>query len=70
MVSMPNACAALMAIDTTRSLNESDGCDTASFLIQARATPSSLASRGASTSGVKPESSDSAGVPSNGSHSM
>ena len=33
-VSSPSAIAALIADATTRSLNESDGCDTASFLIQ------------------------------------
>ena len=40
-----------------------------SFFTQARATPKRRASAGASTSGVKPLSSDSTGSPSNGSHS-
>ena len=68
-VSRPSALAALIAEATTRSLNESDGCDTASFLIQSRATPSLSARRGASTNGVNPVSCESVGVPSNGSHS-
>ena len=58
-----------MAAVTTRSLNDSEGCDTLSFLTQARATFSCRASAGASTSGVPPVSSDSVGVPMNGSHS-
>ena len=39
-VSSPNASAALIAVDTTRSLNDSEGCDTASFFTHTRATPS------------------------------
>ncbi len=69
IVSSPNAAAALIAVATTRSLNDKDGCETASFLTQTRATPSRAASRGASTSGVPPVSSDRTGSPSNGSHS-
>ena len=68
-VSRPSARAALSADATTRSLNESEGWETASFLSQRRATPSARASAGDSTSGVNPLSSDSAGSPSNGSHS-
>ena len=68
-VSSPNAIAALIAVDTTRSLNESVGCDTASFFTHTRATPSLSASRGASISGENPVSSDATGSPSNGSHS-
>src|SRR5215203_6552904 len=68
-VSSPNASAALMAVETTRSLNDSEGCDTASFFTHTRATPSLSASRGASISGEKPVSSDATGSPSNGNHS-
>ena len=69
IVVRPRACAALIAVATTRSLNDRLGCDTLSFLIHARATPSRAAKRGASTSGVKPVSSESTGSPSNGNHS-
>ena len=69
MVSHPNAAAALIATATTRSLNERVGCETASFLIHARATPSRSASAGASKSGVNPVSSERRGSPVNGSHS-
>jgi hypothetical protein len=68
-VSRPSATAALIAVATTRSLKESDGCDTASFLIHNRPTPIARAKLGASNSGVNPVSSDRAGSPSNGSHS-
>ena len=68
-VSRPNASAALIAVETTRSLNESDGCDTASFFTHTRATPSRSASRGASISGVKPVSSEAIASPSNGRNS-
>ena len=68
-VSNPNASAALIAVDTTRSLNDSDGCDTASFFTQTRATPSLSASRGASISGENPVSSEATGSPSNGRNS-
>ena len=68
-VSRPRARAALIAAATTRSLNESEGWQTLSFLIQRRATPSRRASSGASTSGVNPLSSERTGSPSNGSHS-
>src|SRR3982750_4204122 len=63
IVVRPSACAALIAVATTRSLNERLGWETLSFLIQARATPITRASRGASTRGVKPVSSESAGPP-------
>src|SRR6266436_2368333 len=52
IVSSPKAAAALIAVATTRSLKDSDGCETASFLTQTWATPSRAASRGASTSGA------------------
>lgn len=52
----PSAWAALIAVVTTRSLNDSDGCATASFFTHRRATPRCAASRGASMSGVKPVS--------------
>src|SRR6266571_4394807 len=55
IVSSPNAAAALIAAATTRSLNDSDGWQTVSFLTQARVTPRRR---------------DSAGSPSNGSHSL
>src|SRR5260370_36530260 len=68
IVSSPKAAAALIAVATTRSLNDSDGGETASFLTHARATPSREASVGAATSGVHPGSTDSEGSPSNGNH--
>ena len=68
-VSRPNARAALIAAATTRSLNDREGWQTLSFLIQSRATPSRRARAGASTSGVNPLSSERVGSPSNGSHS-
>ena len=37
--------AALIAVDTTRSLNDSVGCDTASFFTHTRATPRALRRR-------------------------
>src|SRR5438093_2127651 len=70
VVSRRNAAAALIAAATTRSLNDSDGWQTVSFLIQARVTPRRRASTGVSTSGVNPLSRDSTGSPSNGSHSL
>src|SRR5690242_13657392 len=69
IVVRPSACAALIAVATTRSLNDRLGCDTLSFFTQAVATPRRLARRGASTRGVKPVSRDNTGSPSNGSHS-
>src|SRR3989454_10568422 len=69
MVSSPNAAAALIAAATTRSLNESEGWQTVSFLTQALATPRRRASAGAATRGVNPLSSDWTGSPWNGSHS-
>src|SRR5437762_12529190 len=69
IVSRPNAAAALIAVATTRSLNDNDGCETASFLIHARATRSRVASLGAATRGVPPVSRESVGSPSNGNHS-
>jgi hypothetical protein len=69
IVVSPNACAALIAVETTRSLNDRLGCETLSFFTQTRATPSRSARRGDSTRGVKPLSSESRGSPSNGSHS-
>jgi hypothetical protein len=68
-VSRPRPSAALSALATTRSLKLSEGCETASFLTHTRATPSRAASAGASRSGVKPLSSETAGSPSKGSHS-
>src|ERR1700722_7885498 len=68
-VSRPNATAALIAVATTRSLNDRVGCDTLSFLTQARSMPMARARAGDSTSGVKPVSSEKAGCPWNGSHS-
>src|SRR5438093_13308799 len=70
IVSSRNAAAALIAAATTRSLNDSDGWQTVSFLIQARVTPRRRASTGVSTSGVNPLSKDRTGSPSNGSHSL
>src|ERR1035437_502268 len=70
IVVSPNACAALIAVVTTRSLNESVGCATESFFTHARATPSLSASRGTSMSGVKPVSRECTGSPLNGSHSL
>ena len=63
MVSSPSATAALMALATTRSLKESVGWETLSFLSHTRATPSSRASAGDSTSGVRPVSSENRGAP-------
>ena len=57
-VSSPKAAAALSAAATTRSLKESEGCETVSFFTQARATPRRRASLGASKSGVNPVSSE------------
>src|SRR5207302_2475791 len=54
----------------TRSLKDSDGCDTVSILTHTRATPKRRARAGASSSGVNPVSSDHTGSPSNGSHSL
>ena len=53
-VPMPNSIAFEIATDTTRSLNDSDGWLTASFLTQTSLSPSRLASRSARTSGVIP----------------
>src|SRR5688500_14757589 len=69
IVSSSNAAAALIAEATTRSLNESVGWETLSFLIQARATPSRRASGADSISGVQTVSSEWIGTPSNGRNS-
>ena len=53
-VSKPNSRAAARATATTRSLKESVGAQTASFLTQTSRTPSFSASRSARTSGVSP----------------
>ncbi len=65
----PKARAAFSATATTRSLKEALGCETVSFFTSARRTPSARARAGASTSGVKPVSSESSGRPRIGSHS-
>src|SRR5688500_5105764 len=69
IVVRPNDAAALIADATTRSLNESVGCDTLSFLTQARVTPSSRANAADSMSGVQPVSNEWIGAPSNGRNS-
>src|SRR5437667_5679080 len=68
IVSSPNAAAALIAVATTRSLKDSDGCETASFLTQTSATPSSAAGPGASPAGCPQESTETPAPPSTGSH--
>src|SRR5438874_5365771 len=62
----PNSLALLSATDTTRSLNDSVGKLTASFLSQTVSTPSASASRSAFTSGVPPTSAPTVGSPSMG----
>src|SRR5260370_32731518 len=69
IVFTPRAAAALIAVATTRSLNDNDGLETASFLIQSRWMPSRLASLGASTRGVNPTSSERVGSPTRGKNS-
>ena len=69
MVPMPNSIAFDTATETTRSLNDSDGWLTASFLTQTSLRPSRLASRSARTSGVMPVAWPTAGGPSIGSSS-
>src|SRR5581483_2947395 len=62
----PSSHALLNATDTTRSLNDSVGKLTASFLIHRRLTPNSIARRSARTSGVPPTSRPTVGSPSIG----
>src|SRR3954470_15287098 len=52
----PNSLALLKATETTRSLNDSVGKLTASFLSQSVSTPSASARRSQRISGVKPTS--------------
>src|SRR5437660_10863556 len=65
----PNSRALLSATDTTRSLKESVGKLTASFLSQRRSTPRDSANRSARTKGVPPTSAPTVGSPSMGSSS-
>ena len=65
-VPMPNSMAFETATETTRSLNDSVGKLTASFLTQTSARPRRLASRSARTSGVIPVAWPTAGGPSIG----
>src|SRR5437763_14216051 len=65
----PNSRALLSATDTTRSLKDSVGKLTASFLSQRRSTPKASANRSARTKGVPPTSGPTVGSPSMGSSS-
>src|ERR1700737_3677634 len=66
IVFTPRAAAGLIAVATTRSLNDNEGFETASFLIQRRWMPSRLASLGASSRGVNQTSSERGGSPTRG----
>ena len=68
-VPKPNSLAFESATETTRSLNDSVGWLTASFLTQSSLTPRRLASRSARTSGVIPVAWPTVGGPSSGSSS-
>src|SRR5260370_39307313 len=68
-VRIPSATAALSAVATTRSLNEREGCETASFFTQSRLTLKVLASRGDSNNGVNPVSRETRGSPRIGRNS-
>src|SRR4051794_28044492 len=65
----PSSRALERATDTTRSLNESDGKLTASFLTHRLLTPSASARFRQRTSGVPPTSGPTVGSPSIGSSS-
>ena len=68
-VSMPSSIAFEIATDTTRSLNESVGWLTASFLTHSSRTPRRLARRSARTIGVMPVCRPTLGGPSSGNSS-
>jgi hypothetical protein len=69
MTVRPKAWAALSALATTRSLNDSEGNDPASCLTSTRDTPNADASRGESINGVQPAFRQRTGRPVKGSHS-
>src|SRR5579885_2578360 len=69
IVRKPNSIALLIATATTRSLKDSVGGFTESFLIHSLRQPKTFASRGAASNGVKPTDLLQVGSPSSGKNS-